>query len=295
MRSLLIFIFGFSAFANAASDSSTLEYFYQTPEGKQQLTPSLVYHDVKYRFKSGNKTDGSGFDLNLQYERGISAMFSVGGIVSYKTGTLNSNGGGKIEANGLGDLILFFKGHADLLEGRYLWFGANLSISPGDFEKKNKGAIKENMYSGEHKLIPYLGYSMLVTESLTFGAKVSTQINLGDGTEKATNNLGVVTTSKTSGDEVSTLSLFLESPIEKGNFGGEVAYDGRNTKKSVANNGITHYDGYNTLKLGVYGTHDFSEDFTLRGELSYKTIISNVSTLSSSTFIDASVAGRFTF
>lgn len=295
---ILFLIVGFSVFANAASDSSTLEYFYQAPEGVQQLTPSLAYHDLTYKYKNGGKITGSGFDLDLRYERGLTNMFSAGGIVSYKTMTLKgSTTGGKIEGKGLGDIQLFLKGHTDLLESRYLWFGVTLTLSPGASEKKDKSSTTEeqNAFSGEHTLSPYVGYTVLVTESLTFGAKVQTEVKIGDGTEKETDLTGTTTTAKTSGGEISMLSLFLESPIEKGNFGGFVQYSALNPTKSKENGSTSTYGGANYLGAGVYGTQDSSEGFTLRGDLAYKQIVSDMGTLSSSAFVDATIAGRFTF
>lgn len=297
---LLALTLGFAAHAaptQTAASSSQSEYFHQTAEKTLELTPSFEYRNATMKFKdNGGKLDINGMQFKLQYERGLNSMFAVGAFASYAT--MNSKASGttgieKSESKGLEDLNFFVKGYSDLQNGHSLWFGANLLLSLGDHEYKEKSADKAeaNSFTGGHILTPYVGYSVLV-DTLTFGGKVSTEINLGDQTSKNTDVNGDTTKVKESGGETHTLSLFLETPMVQGIYGASLGYTSSNTTTQSPGGELS---GVNRGQLTLYGTHAANETTTLRGEVSYGTILGDVTGLKSSNFITAQIAGRFTF
>lgn len=289
---LLVLTLGFAAHASTPS-----EYFHQAAEHQLELTPSFEYRNATMKYKTNDgKTDMNGMQFKLQYERGLNSMFSVGAFASYATLSSKSSGTtgiSKSESKGLEDLNFFVKGYSDLQNGRSLWFGANLLLSLGDHEYKETSTEKSesNSFTGGHVLTPYFGYSVLV-DTLTFGGKVSTELNLGDQTSKETDTTGTTTKVKESGGETHTLSLFLETPMAQGIYGASLAYTSTNTTTQSPGGELS---GVNRGQLSLYGTHAANETTTLRGEVSYGTILGNVTGLKSSQFLAAQIAGRFTF
>lgn len=286
----------------SASAATKSEFFYQTDADKNQLTPELTYQTQKWEFESTgtNEVEAKTTMLNFRYERGINEMLSAGAMIPYTMTSqdLNTGTSSKTDAKGLGNLTAFVKGNHALAEGSTLWFGADLVLSPGDKETKVKtGTDEANNYAGGHSLNPYVGYSMLMGSYLV-GTKLSTELGIGDRTEK-TDTSGTVTKTKNTGAVTTALTVFGEMPITAGTAGVKLTYAGVNTEKEKDAAGTTTTTGgYTTLALGFYGNYDVSETASVVGGLDYTKLAGDRAfdqKVDSTSDIALNVGGRFTF
>ncbi len=286
----------------SASAATKSEFFYQTDADKNQLTPVLVYNTANKTFESTgtDKTDTKATNLKVRYERGINEMLSAGALIPYvmKTDETDTGTTSKNEFKGMGDLTLFLKGNHAMAEGATLWFGADLNLSPGDQKVTVKtGKNEVNGYAGGHSLNPYVGYSMLMSSYLV-GAKLSTELGIGDRTRKVDSS-GTETKSKLTGGHTTALTLFGEMPITGGTAGAKLVYAGKNTTKDKdATGATTTTGGYTTIGLGVYGNYDFSETAALVAGLDYTKLAGDRAEdkkVDSTSDMSLSVGGRFTF
>lgn len=292
-----------SVSANAAAMKS--EFFYQTEADKNQVTPELMYSSQSLKFKSTstNKWESTNTTLRVSYERGINEMLSAGARLPFTTATLDkkTTASDKTETSGIGDLTFFLKGNYSIMDGQALWFGTDLVFSPGDHTSKRKSATKteDNNYAGGHSLNPYVGWSMMAG-SFVVGAKLSTELGIGDRTSKDTTTVGgTAVKNKRSGGHTTALTLFGEMPITNGNVGAKLVYAGMNTTTVKPPTGASSkVSGLTSLGLGVYGNYDVTPTIAVIGGLDYTKVTSGTAysqTLDSGSGLALNVGGRFTF
>ncbi len=269
------------------------EYFYQAESDNNVLTPEVTYNSDSIKMKAQNKTETTGENLNLTYERGLTEMYSAGVMVGYTTNTSETKGSNDTDTNGLSDVQFFGKGRYSFMEGSSFHYGAYLFLSPSDQEIEVKTSKTEyDANSGGNSLRPYVGYQWLLG-SHVLGTRLSTDFLIGKRSVKTKTTS--TTTNKYEGGEATQLSVFYEIPYEMGAVGFEAFYTGINQQKK---DGVEQHDGYNTMGLSVYSPYHFSDSATVIGNLTWSqratASIAGTDVDSSST-LAVSVSGRFMF
>lgn len=290
--------------SSISSQSLISEFFSQAPEGQNWLSPGAVYISGQTKYSNSTKTDNSAMLFGFEYERGIAPTASAGVRVVYASTnakkTKNGTADVKTDIRGLGDLEFFLKGHTPLEDGKYIWYGVKLSMSPGKATNKAKdGGNKweQSANSGGNGFTPYVGLSVPMN-GYTLGGKLSIERRLTDATLKETDASGQTSTIKMSSGETTKFSVFAETPISTGFVGTYLEYAAKNTTDLESGGGTGTISGYNTISLVAYGTHSFSDTALLRGELLYGKLASDSAaygSVDSSSLFGASISGRFTF
>ncbi|MBK8203971.1 MAG: hypothetical protein IPK68_17215 [Bdellovibrionales bacterium] len=282
---------GLTLAAHATTDIKS-EYFYQAAPDANILTPALNYNSNSVK-TTATKTDTTGQNLNLAYERGLTEMYAVGANLGYTTSKEDA-GATDTDIKGLNDIQIFAKGRYSFVEGSSMNYGAELYFSPSEKQIDSTNNEKDAM-SGGNSLRPWVGYQWLMG-SHVLGTKVSTDFLLGEKSEK-TKSAAAAT--KYKGGEETKLAVFYEIPHEMGAVGFEAFYAATAETKTGSTVSV---NGYNTMGLGVYSPYHFSEAATVIGELKWSqlassTLGSSAGTLDvdSSSILSLNVAGRFMF
>jgi len=281
---------GLTLAAHATTDIKS-EYFYQADTDANILTPALNYNSNSYKMGS-TKTDITGQNLNLAYERGLTEMYAVGANLGYTT-SKQEQGTTDTDIKGLNDIQIFAKGRYAFVEGSSMHYGAELYFSPSEKQKDNTNANnpEEDAMSGGNSLRPWVGYQWLMGAHV-LGTKLSTDFLLG---EKSVKTKGAAAATKYKGGEETKLAVFYEIPHEMGTVGFEAFY----TAMAETKTGSTvAYNGYNMMGLGVYSPYRFSEAATVIGDLKWSqwatSSIGGVD-VDSSSVLSLNVSGRFMF
>lgn len=284
---------GLTLAAHATTDIKS-EYFYQADTDANVLTPALNYNSNSNSVKgkvSGTttKTDTTGQNLNLAYERGLTEMYAVGANLGYTT-SKQEVGTAETDTKGLQDIQIFAKGRYAFVEGSSMHYGAELYFSPSEKQIDNANK-EEDAMSGGNSLRPWAGYQWLMG-SHVLGTKLSTDFLLG---EKSVKVKGAAAATKYKGGEATKLGVFYEIPHEMGAVGFEAFYSSTaetKTGSTVAAN------GFNMMGLGVYSPYRFSEAATVIGDLKWSQRASSSvgeTDVDSSSDLSLNVAGRFMF
>lgn len=284
---------GFTAQAATQIQS---EYFYQADTDNNVLTPELRYQSFSQEI-SKSKTDSTGQNLNLSYERGLTDMYSVGAVLGYQTAQ-SETGTSTTDVKGLNDVQIFAKGRYAFVEDSSLHYGADLYFSPSERQQDlTKSDHEVDAATGGNKLTPYVGYQWLLG-SHVLGTRLTTDFLLGKrsvSTKSLVGSNAVTTKSKSEGGEETALSFFYEIPHDMGAVGFEAFY------MSVAETEVSDTkqgDGRNEIGLGVYSPYRFSETATVIGDLTWSqwaTSSQGGKDVDSTSDINVSVSGRFMF
>lgn len=282
--------------------SAAAEFFYQTPENQQIAQPELVYKTISAKMENDVKLSQKTTELNVRFERGLTANLSVAALLSYTNMSVDLTGPGgsqTIDSKGMQNIGLQAKSFTTLSDTQTFWYGITLSLSPGNFTSKEKNAnlTETNAITGGHEIKPYLGFSLLV-ETMTFGAKIETELNLVDQTQDKTDVNGVETRTKASGGELTRLTAFLEKPVTQGTLGALLSYGSSSTAKYKTGSSTRSTPGSNDIILSVYDTYTWSETITLVGSIAYSKLVSDKfigMKVSSSSEFDFQFGGRYSF
>lgn len=258
----LLVMLPLAAFAKGESHSSGAssggsEYFYQSAAGKQDVTPALALNSTNTKFKGGTKDKTSTTEVSGEYERGVMDGVSVGGKLTYTvSGTVDT--GTSADKKGLNDLEAFAKATMPMGPGS-LKYGGTLGINLADKETKTNG--DQNTATGRMSLTPYVGYEYSMSPCI-FGAKLSTEIGLGDGDVKTGS-----TTTTYSGHERTVVSLFYEHAFNADVSGG-AALDWTTTSDTKPKTGAAIENLSPTQTLRLYAPYKLSKGVLLP-ELDY--------------------------
>ena len=250
--------------------------------------------------KTTSKT--TGYTPAVLYQYGVSETMAVGASLEYASQEIknsSTSGDSKSTKAGLGNLNLQLNGKNPLDEGRMIWFGATLSLSPGASTLKYKSADKteENNYSGGNELTPYIGFTAPVN-GYNLSAKLSHDLNIGDKTLKETDNSGVTTKYDASGGATTTLSLIGEKSLTSGLIGLELDYAAVATTNLSTTGGSGTVSGGNLGILSAFGRCNLSETSVFLWRLGYSKVLSDSvsnSKIDSSSIIVAQFGARFVF
>ena len=283
-----------TAFAvNAETTGTTAgvqsEYFYQTDADKVQANANLGY--TSQTAKTGaTKNETTKTILNLNYERGLNEMISVGGTIGYVTGKSDTVLTTDADTKGLDDVKLFVKGQNSFAAGSSLNYGATFNASLG---KKEIKTDSESVNSGGMGLTPYVGYQMLMG-SMVLGTKLQTALNVGKAKWEDSSNTPTTSYDVTGGNR-SMLSVFTEGNVGTGLIGGELGWWGDNTLKVESSSGGGEVAGETGYSLTGYTRWDLTPQATLIGKLSYESALSDHTGIDSSDTFGMNIGGRFTF
>jgi hypothetical protein len=217
------------------------QFFYQTAAGHQALTPVLDYQTWNIDATDDNQTL-SGLLVNLGYEYGLNDMLSVGANIGYTNQTASETGLSNTTINGLQNIDLYVRGTLAAGVGSFK-YGADLSISPGDRTISSNGNL--NAATGGHSITPYVGYQMMAGPG-TVGAKLSTQIDIGDRT---TSQSGLPD-QKFSGSDQTEFDVFYEQRLAQiWMFGAALNYDSYSDTKHDGGGTLSNYSPFIGLKV----------------------------------------------
>lgn len=264
------------------------EYFYQTDAAKSQANANLGY--TSQTAKTGAvKEETTKTILNLNYERGLNEMLSVGGTIGYVTGKSDTIVN-DADTKGLDDIKLFIKGQNSFMAGSSLNYGATLNASIGKKEVKTDSV---SVNSGGIGLTPYVGYQMLMG-SMVLGTKLQTAMNVTKAKWEDSTTTPTASYDVTGGNRT-MLSVFTEGNVGTGLIGGELGWWGDNTTEVEATGGTTKIAGETGYTLTGYTRWDLTPQATLIGKISYESALSDHTGIDSSDMFGMNVGGRFTF
>jgi len=233
--SLFVLFFGIGTHAELAGQVS--ENYWQAGAGKHEGTFGLDYSTVNTEIKSGatnGKIEIKSTTLSAGYEYGLSDAWALGARLAYTSGKTDVSGtmfgsSSSSDETGLNDVEFTAKGNSSMGGSGSLHYGAILSLSPGDSEKKANG--DENKYSGGHLITPYVAYLMKM-DTCVLGLGLSREVFLGDRSIDDKGN--TPNSTKESGGEETTISLIYEHTFSEQSllaFGIDYLMTGESTEK----------------------------------------------------------------
>lgn len=300
MRNFLLALSLTSTAAFAADNGS--EFFHQAAKGAIELTPVVLYSDLKTSIAStasknaGGSAEASGFSELLHAEYGWCEVLSTGLTLSnFNLVQKTDPAGTSVREDGFGDPVMFLKGRKALGPG-VLHLGGTLAIAIDDHKIDIHG--NSNGASGGMTVAPYAGYEMALGAH-TFGAKISYDIYQSDRKFRADAvNGSVIETRVQDGQKLITTLFYEWSNADALTVGGKLAVNSRAKTKSRASNGITteNSDGSTDAIVGVYVPWQIAPTINVSPQFEYDTYLAYDSKeVSSRNGWTVSVSSRFEF
>lgn len=302
MKKIFVYVAALCAAAVGLSASATTpaksEYFYQTPADKNQVIPEYGFSNVEY--KRTDDTGGGKFKSNsatydLRYEHGLNEMLSLGAFIGYQDARVSLVTGG--ESKGLTDLNVYLRGTNSFVDKQSLHYRLNFnaSVTPSETHPGSSTAA-----TGAFAVEPLVGYAATL-DPFVVGAKFSTKFDLVDRSVKAFAADGSSSTNKNRGGNTTEGTIFAEFPYHNGLIGAAVNYGYVSNTKTDNGTGAGFVDngnGTTYVGLNIYSPYEFSEEFTLIGNVGLRKIASGSVSgiqIASTNQYDLSLTGRFTF
>lgn len=294
MKNLFFVLLLVPGFAFAAADNGS-QYVWQTPAGKMEITPSLLYGKLTVEPKGGGgDTSTAGMILGVRGSYGVNEMLSVGVQLThanlkneYPAPTASDT------SSGLGDVLLFLMGRVPVGAGHFR-FGADLGIALEDKEIKNANA-DTNASSGGMSLTPFVAYEINMAPSI-FGVKFSHELRLGDA-RLENKAVTPAQTYKSNGGNDTRLALFFEHDMAPARLGLalEIEASARNEWKNDAGTVVSSTSPLTNAGLRFYLPYTISESATIVPSLKYAQYTAYPSGVDSATYIEALITARFAF
>lgn len=278
--------------AMSAQAAVKTQYLYQADADRNVVEAGLGYSNTTTKLTGGNKNEIAGLTvLNLQYERGLNDMFSVGASIPWAlAGKIKATGSSDDDYTGLGNLNLYGKGTYALADSMQFQFGLALNLG---LNKQKITATKQDYGTNTMMLAPFVAYVMDMG-GFNLGAKLSFELMLNKGKR---DNAG--TDQDVKGGETTRLAVFGEMPFSEGLVGLAVAYRAQNTfKYQAAGAAESAPGGANWIDVDVYGNWYANEMITVIPSLGYsmgQTKNSGFTKIDSQDELRLGLAGRFVF
>ncbi len=271
------------------------EVFWQADTGEMVFTPKFEYSSST--ITPENTTTDLEVTLpqtTLEFEYGITEMFSAGALVGYTFGQ-TAFGNTETDITGLNDIEFFGKGQMEIDSSSSFHYGVGLALGLSDSEIK---ADETNVSSGRTTFTPYVGYIREIGPGFA-GARASYQIHLTPESE-----VNKTTTpdseNEYEGGAVFSLAGFYEMPMAWGILGFDLTYQSTSERVQTKAAGVgipdaDQNDNFSSITLGVYPTYKVSDMIEVLGRLSYGRFTSDEylgADIDSTSLINVSVGAR---
>ena len=255
------------------------QFFFQADDGQHILTPQITGSYGVREFEGNNEYSYHGAVTGLAYEYGLSKSLSLQGIIRH-TYVKIEDSGRHSTVEGLADPGMTLAGNWNL--GLFtLRYGSSLFFSL-------ENSKPSNGFSGEKKLIPYIGFDLNFGRHFT-GLRMSKVVLLED--RKTENNNGQITKSR--GGEDLTIQAFYEVFIKESSVGVYIFF--------LEDDNYTYQNGTTTNRVNrfgyeFYGSIVLNENWTLIPSLLYGTTLdSELGTLDIETYDDYTLRCQFRY
>jgi hypothetical protein len=211
----------------APTPSRSSEFFHAPGAGMSEVTVHGGYAlgTVRAEGAGTEDVDVNGVrNLGVEYVYGINDMFKVGADISYTNVSTGENP--DTESSGIEPITIKGSGNYQLGMGTLVYgLRAQFAVAKAKVEdngdtNRTVGDILSNYSEGGFELAPFVGYSMLLGEAHTVGAKLSYEvINTDTDVESATGDFTL------SGGSEGALALFYEYNLSGMPLGAALTYD----------------------------------------------------------------------